>query len=115
MHEEAAPFEIVTSEDDGRLHLAPSGELDLSTAPELEPLVFDALRAGRHVVLDLRELEFMDSSGVRILIEAHNTAGEGAGRLTIVRPALETPVGQVIDVSGIAPVLEIVTDPAELG
>lgn len=114
MSDEAAPFEIATAEHDGRLHLAPSGELDLSTAPELEPLVLDALRAGRHVVLDLRELEFMDSSGVRILIEAHNAAGEGAGRLSVVRPALETPVGQVIDVSGIAPVLEMVADAAEL-
>lgn len=114
MSDEAAPFEIATAEHDGRLHLAPSGELDLSTAPELEPLVLDALRAGRHVVLDLRELEFMDSSGVRILIEAHNATGEGAGRLSVVRPALETPVGQVIDVSGIAPVLEMVADAAEL-
>jgi anti-sigma B factor antagonist len=114
MTEEAAPFEISTAEQNGRLHLAPTGELDLSTAPELEPLVFDALRAGRHVVLDLRGLEFMDSSGVRLLIEAHNAAGEGAGRISIVRPALDTPVGQVIDVSGIAPVLEMVADPDEL-
>jgi anti-anti-sigma factor len=114
MPDEAAPFEITTAEQNGRLHLAPSGELDLSTAPELEPLVLDALRAGRHVVLDLRELEFMDSSGVRILIEAHNTAGEGTGRLSVVRPALDTPVGQVIDVSGIGPVLEIVAEPDEL-
>lgn len=110
-----APFEVASAEQDGRLHVIPSGELDLSTAPELEPLVVDAVTAGRHVVLDLRVLEFMDSSGVRILIEAQNAAREGAGRLTIVRPEPRTAVGQVIEVSGIEPVLELVTGLDEIG
>jgi anti-sigma B factor antagonist len=114
MTEDAPPFEIGTEEIQGRLHLIPRGELDLSTAPELEPRLLEALRAGRHVVLDLRDLQFMDSSGVRILIEGHAATAGGTARLSVVRPDLETPVGQVIDVSGIAPVLEIVTDPDEI-
>lgn len=115
MADGTAPFEVASDERSGRLHVIPTGELDLSTAPELEPLVMDAITAGRHVVLDLRELEFMDSSGVRILIEAQNAAGDGPGRLTVVRPASRTAVGQVIEVSGIEPVLELVGDLDELG
>lgn len=115
MADGTAPFEIASAERGGRLLLTPSGELDLSTTPELEPLVLDAIAAGRHVVLDLRELEFMDSSGVRILIQAQNAAGDGPARLTIVRPPSGSPVGQVIEVSGIEPVLELVSDLDELG
>lgn len=115
MADATAPFEIRSDERGGRLHLTVSGELDLSTAPQLEPLVIDAIAAGRHVVLDLRELDFMDSSGVRILIEAQSAAGDGPGRFTVVRPEPATAVGQVIEVSGIEPVLELVADLDELG
>lgn len=115
MADATAPFEVESEERDGRLHLVLSGELDLSTAPKLEPVVLAQIAAGRHVVLDLRGLGFMDSSGVRILIEAQNAAAAGAARLTVVRPGSATTVGQVIEVSGIEPVLELVADPDELG
>jgi anti-sigma B factor antagonist len=53
----------------------PTGELDLATAPALE----EALQRGfdgdaAHVVLDLRELEFIDSSGLRTLLTARRQA-----------------------------------------
>jgi anti-sigma B factor antagonist len=48
-----------------------SGEVDLATAPALEAALHDAIAApaGR-VVLDCAGLTFMDSSGLRVLIEA---------------------------------------------
>jgi len=64
-------FSIATAERNGRLVVVPRGELDLATSPELEDLVLDRLTGGNAVTLDLRELEFMDSSGVRVLIAAH--------------------------------------------
>ena len=60
------------------------GELDLATAPELERLLEE--RGGDEVVVDLRALEFMDSSGVRVLVAGHALAGREGGRLAIVRP-----------------------------
>ena len=53
----------------------PSGELDLATAPALEEALqsgFDGISA--RVVLDLRELEFIDSSGLRTLLTARRSA-----------------------------------------
>jgi anti-anti-sigma factor len=56
-----------------------AGELDMATAPLVEARVH-AARAG-HVVLDLRDVTFIDSGGLRAVIEAHEMLGE---RLTIM-------------------------------
>ena len=56
---------------DGSRQFVVRGELDLATAPQLEEALVSAIEAGDEVVLDLRELEFMDSSGVRVLVVAH--------------------------------------------
>jgi anti-anti-sigma factor len=44
-----------------------AGELDISTAPILERHLHEALGGGRRLVVDLRELSFMDSSGLVVL------------------------------------------------
>ena len=51
------------------------GELDVATAPRLAALL-TRLRERRHpVVLDLSEVAFMDSSGLRALLRMHNRHG----------------------------------------
>lgn len=103
------PFAISTEQQDGRLVVRPVGELDLATAPELEAVVLPALREGRHVVVDLRGLEFMDSSGVRVLVEAHATAVDDApGRFSVVRPGPMSAVERVMEVSGVDAAFDIV-------
>jgi anti-sigma B factor antagonist len=104
-------FSIETSEVGGRLLVRPRGELDLATAPDLEELVMGRLAEGGRVVLDLRELSFMDSNGVRVLVAAHaRAAGDGEGALTIVRPLRGGAVERVIEVSGIDRALPLVDD-----
>jgi anti-anti-sigma factor len=94
-------FSIDAGERGGRFHVVPRGELDMATTPELEELVLARLREGQTVVLDLRELEFMDSSGVRALISAHTTASEGYGDLVLVRPPAGGAVHRIIEISGL--------------
>jgi anti-anti-sigma regulatory factor len=53
----------------------------------------------------------MDSSGVRALVAGHSAAQDGGGSLTIVRPARDSEVDRVIDVSGIGPALGMVDEP----
>jgi anti-anti-sigma factor len=58
------------------MRLAVRGELDLATAPEFEAAVGAHLQAGRPVLVDLAELVFLDSTGVRSLHHlAQSTAG----------------------------------------
>jgi anti-anti-sigma factor len=103
-------FSIETSEDGERLVVRPHGELDLATAPELEQLVIGRLTDGGAVVLDLRDLSFMDSSGLRVLVAAHAKASHDGCELTIVRPARGSAVDRIIAVSGIDQALPLVDD-----
>lgn len=67
-------FKIEAREQDGGLVLALSGELDLAGAPELSSRLTDAMEAGRDLAVDLRELEFIDSSGLGVLVRFNNAA-----------------------------------------
>jgi len=77
-------FDVAVDRAGGRLLAAPSGELDLATAP----LLIAALRAHdgcERVVIDLRGLSFMDSSGLRLLVSEHARAQAEGYELQLVR------------------------------
>lgn len=102
-------FELGVETGDRRVTFIPRGELDLATAPELEEKLLAAVRqGGRDVVLDLRELTFMDSTGVRTIVAAHKAAEESRTSLTVVRPGSDSPVARVIEISGIGEALGLV-------
>lgn len=62
------------------------GELDLESAPELSRRLreLEEAKAGR-VLIDLASLEFMDSSGLSVLVQAHRSA-QGSGTQLALRP-----------------------------
>ncbi|HLU43355.1 MAG TPA: STAS domain-containing protein [Microthrixaceae bacterium] len=54
-----------------------SGDLDAHTAPRLDEAVNDLVRAGKQrIVLEMSEVGFVDSSGLRSMIRAHNEGGD---------------------------------------
>jgi anti-sigma B factor antagonist len=77
--------------------LAASGEIDAHTAPTLASAI-DA--AGPDVELDLAGVEFVDSSGLRVLIDAHQRLAEAGGALRIT--ALSDPVRRLLEISGVS-------------
>ena len=94
--------------------VAPTGELDLSGATVLEA---ELLRLAREpgldtVVLDLRGLEFLDSSGLRLVVVADMRAREAGRRFALVRGA-ET-VHRVFDITRMTDRLDFVADPDEV-
>ena len=104
-------FSISAEDRDGRVHLALRGELDLATAPELEGLLNARVDDGREVVVDLRDLEFMDSSGIRVLVAAHTRAGRTGTRVFVVRPTPDSAVAKIVEVAGLDRELNILDDP----
>ena len=111
MPPESGAFSVGRHEEEQRVVFVPRGELDLATAPEFEAAVVGALDSGRRVVIDLRELDFMDSSGVRVLITAHAKAGEDPDRLTLVRPAPGGTVTRILEIAGVEEALHMVDEP----
>jgi anti-anti-sigma factor len=94
--------------------VAPTGDLDLSGAAPLEAEL-DRLLAEpglEAVVLDLRGLAFMDSSGLRVVVVAHLRTREAGRRFVLVRGA-ET-VHRVFEITRMAERLEWVGDPGEV-
>ena len=77
--------------------LAASGEIDAHTAPTLASAI-DA--AGPDVELDLAGVEFVDSSGLRVLIDAHQRLAEAGGALRITE--LSVPVRRLLEISGVS-------------
>ena len=61
------------------------GELDLATAPELARTLHESQQLAHLTVLDLRELAFMDCSGVHAIVNASILARKDGRRLILVR------------------------------
>jgi len=59
---------------DGEHVIRLRGELDIESAPDLERVLLRSRPAGERVVLDLAELKFMDSTGLRVLLRARAAA-----------------------------------------
>jgi anti-sigma B factor antagonist len=81
------PFEVVSEElEDGIRMFSVRGELDMNTAPELERNLDAALSASNaSIVLDLCECEFIDSTGIALIVRAWQRleGSPGEGRLVL--------------------------------
>jgi anti-anti-sigma factor len=111
--ETVEPFAIDVDERDDRIVVIPRGELDMASAPELEHAVMPRIEAGEWVVLDLRSLDFIDSSGLRVVVGAHRSADERGGRFTCVRGIPGSTVHRIVEIAGIDGVIEMVDDPGQ--
>lgn len=63
--------------------VALAGELDLASAPLLQSEIEAAASNGTMLVLDMQELEFIDSTGLRIILSAHERAQEHGQELAL--------------------------------
>ncbi len=104
------PFEVTIEHDGSTPRMVLTGELDLATAEQLE----DELKRVESseppkLVLDLRKLEFMDSTGLRAVIAADSRARERGGKVVIVRAPEE--VDRVFRITRMDQHLELVDEP----
>lgn len=100
VREEAGPLKATTLEVPGGVVVSVSGDLDVGSAPTLlhylQELMTSPIAA---ITLDLRELTFIDSSGIKALIAARDDA-EGAG----IELALRDVAGQprrILELTGL--------------
>ena len=94
-------FSISISDRDGRAVVVLRGELDLATAPELEAALTERLDAGQDVVVDLRELAFMDSTrAARARRRPRARRRRGRATFVIVRPLPGAPIERILAIAG---------------
>jgi anti-sigma B factor antagonist len=90
-----------------------SGELDLASSPALEQELERGAAANAEVIIvDLRNLEFMDSTGLSVLVRAHQRATENGQRFGVVRGPQQ--VQRLLSLTGVADRLNLADTPDEL-
>ena len=87
--------------------VAVTGELDLATVPRLSASVAERGDA-KLLVLDLTAVTFIDSTGVRVLLEAERSCADSGSRLVLL--AGDGPVRRLLELCGIDGRLELVAD-----
>lgn len=104
-------LELTTDMNGTTVRLALAGELDIASAErverELERIELDAPAT---IVLDLRALTFLDSTGLRIIVAADARAREQARRLVVIQGP--DAVQRILHMTRLDERLEIVADPA---
>ena len=84
-------FEMTVDVRSGVVRLGLRGELDISSAPHVsEQLIRSEQDGCADIMLDLRELTFIDSTGLHALIQAWERARENGHRLLIVGASPDT-------------------------
>lgn len=103
---------LLERDDQGSVRVRLRGELDLSGAGRLEESLDRLAADGRPVVLDLRELTFMDSTGLRVLLQAAERARDDSWDLRMLAPAGGEAL-MTIEETGAAALLPIERMPGE--
>ena len=80
------PFAVDVHRRDDVVIVQPRGELDLATVETLRAALDDVTDPGR-LVLDLRGLSFLDSTGLHLLVALHQRAQRDGFQLALLAPA----------------------------
>ena len=106
-------FQVDVRRQDHATVLVVSGELDLATSPALADAVDQAQRSDSELlIVDLREVAFMDSSGLSVVVNAHRRAQESGRRFALVRGTPQ--VQQLLELTSVTDLLTIIESPDEL-
>src|SRR5215218_3449991 len=105
-----SPLEVKIEQREGQTRIALTGELDIASTARLEEELTKAeTNSPGTMLLDLREVEFIDSTGVRAVIAADERARSAGRRLVVVRGP--GAVERVLSVTQLDQRLELVDDP----
>jgi anti-sigma B factor antagonist len=98
------PDTINIQVDDGLLTVAPSGDLDVATAPALAAALESAATSGvNHIQVTLREVTFLDSTGLTALVRGWQAASQAGARFSVAD--VSTQVRRVLDITDLCHLL----------
>ncbi|HLF27863.1 MAG TPA: STAS domain-containing protein [Anaerolineae bacterium] len=88
------------------------GRVDSAAAPDLEQTLQSLIDSRRtQIVIELGEVEYMSSAGLRALVSALKAAKKGGGDVVIARPS--TRVREVLELAGLTSVFALYDDVVE--
>lgn len=94
------------NDSDGTLVFKLRGSLDLATAPTVRAALTEETDKGSHnLVVDLTQLEFLDSTGLGVLIGAHRRAAERGRSLRLI--ISDGPISRLLNITGLISVFAV--------
>jgi anti-sigma B factor antagonist len=100
-------FGVQVNEDgDGRTHVAVSGEVDVYTAPRLRDCLYDLIGDGKtQLVIDFSDMDFIDSTGLGVLVGALKRLRQAGGDLALRSPSRAT--FKILEITGLTKVFTV--------
>ena len=113
MTPESGQFRVTAERVGAQALVAAQGELDISTLPEFEQAATRMRSQGlERMVIDLREVEFLDSMSIELLLRLHGELTATGAELVVVRGP--RAVNRIFDLMELERVLTLVDEPPEL-
>lgn len=97
-------LKITKTVQDGKASFALEGRLDTVTSPELESKLREVLDGVGELTLDLEKLDYISSSGLRVLLTAQK-AMTGRGDMTITH--VKDIIREIFEITGFSEILTI--------
>ena len=104
-------FQVEVSSEGPKAVLALKGELDVSSSAALEDEL-QRVNSATVVVLDLTQLEFIDSTGLGVLVKTHQRMRDDGDQLAVIEGTGQ--VKRLLELTGLDQQLRLVSSPAEL-
>lgn len=97
-------MQINYSKEAEKITIAPAGRLDTTTAPEFEKTVVDLLGDVSALVLDMTNVEYVSSAGLRVILKAQKMMS-ARGKMKVI--GVNDMIMEVFEITGFTDILTI--------
>jgi anti-anti-sigma factor len=96
---------ITRNQSEEKLVLSLEGRLDTITAPDLQGQLVPEFDKTKHIQLDFKQLAYVSSAGLRVLLIGEKTAKAKGGKMSLVNVSAE--IKEILEMTGFADILTI--------
>lgn len=96
---------IESIKEEDRIVLKAEGRIDTNTSKDFQAEVFLAFQKLSKVTADLKDVDYVSSAGLRVMLVAHKTAESKGGEFALRN--LQESVREVLDISGFSKFIKI--------
>lgn len=97
-------MDALLNREDSKLTVTVLGRVDTTTAPELEKAIFDGIDGVTELVLDLKDMPYTSSAGLRVLLKAQK-AMNAKGSMKLIN--VSSDVMEIFEMTGFSDILTI--------
>lgn len=98
-------MKITQEKKDSKLTLALEGRLDTTTTPALEEVINKDLEGVAELVYDLKDLEYISSAGLRMLLASQKKMTAQNGTMVLIN--VQEQVNEVLEITGFLDILTV--------